>query len=319
MRNTRRLLGSLLVLGLVSWGAVSFPRVQGPTADLVLQTLRIPRVLLAMGVGAGLSLSGAVLQALFRNPLASPLTLGVAGGAAFGGILAMVFGIQVTLPGLPFFFGFALLFALLTLFLTYRLALHEGRLRIAVLLLAGVVLNFFYSGLILLTQYLSDYTRTFETVRWLMGNLSIVGLSIPLTVLGAVGLVGLGLFFFSPVLNLLSQGAEAAHALGVAVNKTVTALFVLVSLLVGVSVALTGPIGFVGLVVPHAVRQWVGADHRTLLPTSALWGAIALVVADWIGRVLLMPQELPVGVVTGLLGSPYFLWLLYRSDREGWG
>ncbi len=319
MRNTRRLLGSLLVLGLVSWGAVSFPRVQGPTADFVLQTLRIPRVLLAMAVGAGLSLSGAVLQALFRNPLASPLTLGVAGGAAFGGILAMVFGIQITLPGLPFFFGFALLFALLTLFLTYRLALHEGRLRIAVLLLAGVVLNFFYSGLILLTQYLSDYTRTFETVRWLMGNLSIVGLSIPLTVLGAVGLVGLGLFFFSPVLNLLSQGAEAAHALGVAVNKTVTALFVLVSLLVGVSVALTGPIGFVGLVVPHAVRQWVGADHRTLLPMSALWGAIALVVADWIGRVLLMPQELPVGVVTGLLGSPYFLWLLYRSDREGWG
>ena len=319
MRNTRRLLGSLLVLGLVSWGAVSFPRVQGPTADLVLQTLRIPRVLLAMAVGAGLSLSGAVLQALFRNPLASPLTLGVAGGAAFGGILAMVFGIQVTLPGLPFFFGFALLFALLTLFLTYRLALHEGRLRIAVLLLAGVVLNFFYSGLILLTQYLSDYTRTFETVRWLMGNLSIVGLSIPLTVLGVVGLVGLGLFFFSPVLNLLSQGTEAAHALGVAVNKTVTALFVLVSLLVGVSVALTGPIGFVGLVVPHAVRQWVGADHRTLLPMSALWGAIALVVADWIGRVLLMPQELPVGVVTGLLGSPYFLWLLYRSDREGWG
>ncbi len=319
MKTVRPILLSLLVLGIAGWVWTVFPVPPGETAGLVYKTLRIPRVLLGGAVGAGLAMAGAVLQALFRNPLASPLTLGVAGGAAFGGVLAMVFGIQMALGGLPFYFGLALVFALLTLGLTYRLALHDGHLRISVLLLAGVVLNFFYSGLILLVQYLSDYTRTFETVRWLMGNLGIVGMTIPLTVLGTVLAVGIGVFLLAAPLNLLSQGEESAHALGVEVQKTVTGLFALVSLLVGVSVALTGPIGFVGLVIPHAMRQWVGADHRKLIPMSALWGAIALIVADGMGRILFAPVELPVGVVTGLLGSPYFLWLLYRYGRKGWG
>ena len=276
---------------------------------------RMPRVLAGAVVGAALASAGVVLQALLRNALATPFTLGVSAGAALGAILAISFGAAITLGPFSAVPLASLVGAILAASIVYGLATKPGRpMSTSVLLLAGVTLNSFFSALILFVQYMSDFTETFRTVRWLMGDLD-VGSFAP--VLGALPLLLAAFAVFAMLpssLNLLSVGAEQAATRGVDVAHVQRLAFVSSALATAAAVSLAGPIGFVGIVVPHLVRLMVGVDHRIVLPASALFGAAFLVACDVIARTVLAPVEVPVGIVTAMLGGPFFLWLLVRKS-----
>lgn len=276
---------------------------------------RMPRVLAGAVVGAALASAGVVLQALLRNPLATPFTLGVSAGAALGAILAITFGAAIAFGPFSAVPLASLAGAILSAGIVYGLATKPGRaMSTSVLLLAGVTLNSFFSALILFVQYMSDFTETFRTVRWLMGDLDIGSFT---PVLGALPLL-LGAFavfaMLPSSLNLLSVGAEQAATRGVDVARVQRLAFISSALATSAAVSLAGPIGFVGIVVPHLVRLMVGVDHRIVLPASALFGAAFLVACDLVARTVLAPVEVPVGVVTAMLGGPFFLWLLVRKS-----
>ncbi len=272
---------------------------------------RLPRVLAAAVVGATLASAGVVVQALLRNPLATPFTLGVSSGSALGAMLALTFlptwGVgpitAVPLASLAGAFGAVLI--------VYGLAQarHRG-FSTEILLLAGVTLNAFFSALILLVQYLSDFTQTVRTLRWLMGDLDVGGLG-PIATALPLLLVAWAAFAWLPrSLNVLALGAEQAGTRGVPVLLVQRLAFFSASLATGVVVSLAGPIGFVGIIVPHLVRVLVGADHRVVLPASFLFGGAFMVLCDTVARTIIAPVELPVGVVTATIGGPFFLWLL---------
>ena len=278
----------------------------------ILLKLRIPRVLTAFLAGVSLSVSGMIFQALFRNPLATPFTLGVSGGAALGAALWMRFGSAAFLAGvagtsLAGFGG-----ALAAVLLVYGLARAKGGFATETLLLAGVAVNFFFSSLILLIQYFSDAGETFRMIRWLMGGFSVIGFATPIHLSGFV-LAGLVLCtLLTREMNLLLTGDELAGARGVDVRRARQILFFSASLMTGASVAFCGPVGFVGLMVPHICRRLFGADHRVLFPAVILSGGVFLVVCDGLARTLLAPVEMPSGLITALLGGPFFIWLLLR-------
>ena len=275
---------------------------------------RLPRVLAGALVGGALASAGVVFQAMLRNPLATPFTLGVSAGSSLGAMLAILFGASASLGPLSPVPLASLAGAILAAAIVYWLATRPGRpISTSVLLLAGVTLNSFFSALILFAQFLADYAQVYRAARWLMGDLDVGGLS-PL--LGALPLVmaAFALFAFLPgALNLLSLGPDAAAARGVDVARTQRIAFVSASLATAAAVSLAGPIGFVGIVVPHLVRLLVGVDHRIVLPASALFGASFLVACDLIARTFIAPVEIPVGVVTAMIGGPFFLWLLVRQ------
>jgi iron complex transport system permease protein len=276
---------------------------------------RMPRVLAAAVVGAALAAAGVVLQALLRNPLASTDTLGVSAGAALGAILAIAFDITITAGGLSAVPLTSLAGAFAVAAVIYLLATRRGRpMSTLVLLLVGVTMNTFLSALITSAQYIADFTQTVRTIRWLMGDLDIGGFSPLVTVLPLLA-AAFAIFAVLPSsLNVLSVGTDAAGARGVDVARTQRLAFVGASLATGAAVALAGPIGFVGIVVPHFVRLMVGVDHRLVMPASALFGMSFLVVCDLIARTALSPIEVPVGIVTALIGGPFFLWLLIRRS-----
>ena len=276
---------------------------------------RMPRVLTGAVVGATLATAGVVMQALLRNPLATPFTLGVSAGAALGAILVITFGATVTIGVLSPVPVASLAGALLAAAIVYALATRPGRtMSTAVLLLAGVTLNSFFSALILFVQYMADFTQTYRTVRWLMGDLD-VGSFEPIVASLPLVLLAFAMFAVLPrSLNLLSVGADSASTRGVDVARTQRLAFLSSSLATSAAVSLAGPIGFVGIVVPHLVRLMVGVDHRLVLPASALFGAAFLVGCDLVARTVLAPVEVPVGVVTAMLGGPFFLWLLVRKS-----
>ena len=289
---------------------------EGNVNNKIFFDLRLPRVLLAIFVGGTLSLAGAVLQALFRNPLASPFTLGVSGGSAFGAALIIGLGLSGGLFGIPLLFLSAFFFALLTVFAVYSLSKIKGVVLTGTLLLAGVIANFFYSACILLIQYLSDYARTYQTVAWMMGSLDIIGMNMllwamPLLILGWILLIG-----EAKGLNVITQGEEIALSLGIEVSNLVKRVYFVSSLLVGISVAIAGPIGFVGLIVPHIIRMIIGQDMRIVLPLSLLSGSTFLVLADLFARTLISPTQLPVGLITAFWGVPFFLFLLRQKRKE---
>jgi len=275
---------------------------------------RLPRVLASALVGAALAAAGVVFQALLRNPLATPFTLGISAGAALGAMLVLTFGgvfaaaAWATVP-LASFLG-----AAGAVFVVYLLtvARHRG-FSTHVLLLAGVTLNSLFSALILMVQYFADMTRAVQTMRWLLGDLDIASYA---PILAALPLLVLafGIFLWLPrSLNLLALGEDQAASRGVDVLRTQRLAFVSASLATGAAVSIGGPIGFVGIVVPHMVRLLIGADHRLVLPASLGFGAAFLVGCDLIARTVMAPVELPVGIVTALIGGPFFLWLLVRS------
>jgi iron complex transport system permease protein len=274
---------------------------------------RMPRVLAAVVVGAALATAGVVLQALFRNPLAAPETLGVSSGAALGAILVITAGVDIAAgPFSPVPLA-SLAGALGAATLVYMLASAPRRpLSTAVLLLAGVTLNAFISAVIMFVQYMADFTQSFRVLRWLVGDLDVgsyppIAAALPLLAV-AIAIAAL----IASRLNLLSVGASAAATRGVNVEHTHRLAFVSASLATSTAVSLAGPVAFIGIVVPHLVRLMVGVDHRVVLPAAILFGAAFLVLCDVVARTVLSPIELPVGVITALIGGPFFLWLLVR-------
>ena len=275
---------------------------------------RLPRTLAGALVGSMLASAGVVFQGLLRNPLATPFTLGVSAGAALGAMLAITFGWSFAFAGMAAASTASFLGSFAAVAIVYALARarHHG-LSTDVLLLAGVTMNAFFSALILFVQYFADASQTYRILHWLMGDLDISSYEPMLTALPLV-IISLAVFaWLARPLNLLSLGAESAGARGLNVPAAQRAAFVSASLATGAAVSVGGPIGFIGIVVPHLVRLMVGPDHRLVLPASALFGAAFLIGCDVLARTLMAPIELPVGVITALIGGPFFLWLLVRT------
>ena len=292
----------------------SIPFVDNVEAQIFF-VARLPRVVAAAIVGGTLAAAGAVLQALFRNPLAGPDTLGVSAGAALGAIVAITFHLDVSIAGFSSVPLSSLAGSLGALGIVYLLATARRRgMSTTVLLLAGVTMTAFFSALIMFTQYLADVTDTFRMVRWLMGLLD-VGSYTPIIAAAPLLLLAFGLFATLPrALDLLTLGADAAAARGVDVRQAERIALVSASLATGAAVSIAGPVSFIGIIVPHLVRLIVGSDHRLVLPSSALFGASFLVTCDLIARTLFSPLEVPVGVITATVGGPFFLWLLLRRS-----
>ena len=275
---------------------------------------RLPRVLAAALVGAALATAGVVFQALLRNPLATPDTLGVSSGATLGAMLAITFHFDFAFAGIASIPLASFAGSIGALGIVYALASARRRgLSTIVLLLAGVTMTAFFQALILFTQYLADFADTFRTVRWLMGTLD-VGSYAPILAALPIVLVAFAMLATLPrSLDLISLGADAAAARGVNVVAAERLALASASLATGAAVSLAGPVGFIGLVVPHLVRLIVGSDHRLVLPASALFGAAFLIACDAIARTVWSSGELPVGIITALVGGPFFLWLLVRK------
>jgi iron complex transport system permease protein len=275
----------------------------------IIIDIRLPRVLLAVAVGGGLSIAGAVFQALLMNPLAEPYILGISSGGTFGAILSFVLG-------LSFFYTqlFAFIGAIVVVFLVFYLGQRFGELEPNVLLLAGVMIGAFFSALILLMMtIMEDSVRT--AVFWLIGNLSSASLENVLIILPIVILGSLILYFFSQKFNVLTLGSSTANQLGVNAGLVKNVTYVIASLIVGAVVSVSGIIGFVGLLIPHIARMLFGVDNRLVIPSSFLLGAIYLIAADTIARSVISPAEIPVGAITALLGAPVFIYLLRKRFK----
>ena len=306
----------------------------GRREETVLLAIRLPRAFLAILVGAALAVSGAALQGLFRNPLADPGLIGVSTGAALaaattivlGGVLATVLndalGVDLQAaagPALAFmalpiaaFFG-----GLASTFLVYRIASRAGQTDVATLLLAGVAMNAISGAGVGLLIFLSNDQQLRDLNFWLLGSLGGVTWTKVLTVAPFIAGATMALLLFSRHLNALLLGEREARHLGFRIERTKQAVVLLVALATGASVAITGVIGFVGLVVPHLVRLSLGADHRALMPASLLLGASLMLFADLAARAVALPAELPIGILTSCVGGPFFLWLLLRARAKG--
>lgn len=287
--------------------------------EAVLWSIRLPRVALVLLVGAGLGTAGAVLQGVFRNPLADPSLVGVSSGAALGAIVAIMAGVapfgSATLPVAAFAGG------MLATLAVYGFARHEGRTEVVTLILAGIAMNAITGAVMGLLTFIADDRQLRSIVFWSLGS---AGGATWRTVLAVLPFISAGLVLLPRwgwALNLLVLGEREARHLGVETERTRFLLIGLSALMTGAAVSVAGIVGFVGLVVPHIVRMLAGPDHRTLLPASALGGAVLLLSADLVARTVAIPRELPLGVVTALAGGPFFLWLLHRTRREhgGWG
>ncbi len=286
------------------------------TSAFILFRLRLPRLLLAALTGASLAAAGVVFQALLRNPLASPFTLGVASGGSLGAVLAIRLGLPFTVFGLSSLPVFSFAGALLAVSIVYLIAQRRKALSTATLLLAGVTAAFFFSALILLVYYLSDFTQTGQMVRWMMGGLDVVDYGAPLSLLPPLAIGHLILLALSRDLNLLSTGEELARTRGVNIKRVKLLAYLAASLVTGAAVSMTGPISFVGLIVPHALRLLLGPDHRLLLPASLLGGASFLMLCDTAARSMLTGAEMPVGIITACLGGPFFVWILRTRGKR---
>jgi len=278
--------------------------------------LRLPRILFAFLVGFSLTLVGAVFQALLRNDLATPYTLGVSSGGALGAVLAIKLGLAVTYLGLSSTVLFSMLGSLGTVFIIYILARGQSGISTITLVLTGVTISLLFSSLILFIHYLADFTETYRMIHWLMGGLQITGWIYILFLVFPVALVFIYFLHQSQALNILTAGREVALSKGVDLYRLQKRSFFGASLLVGMVVALAGPIGFVGLIVPHLMRLLVGPDHHRLLLSAPMAGGIFLVWCDTLARIIIAPAELPVGIITAMVGGPFFIWLLIRQKRR---
>lgn len=286
-------------------------------ASTILLQVRLPRVAAAMLVGAALAAAGAVFQGLLRNPLADPHVVGVSAGAALGAVAAIAAGTSGRWLGFPAVSAFAFAGGLAAILVVERISAAAPGARALGTVLAGVVLSAFCSAVIMLLITASPDAFVRGSLVWLMGDFGMVTAEgLPVLALAVTAGVG-AVHASSRTLNLLACGEETAHTLGVELGRARLGLFLLASLLTGVAVAAVGIVGFVGLIVPHAVRLVAGADHRALVPLSAILGAAFLVLADLIARVAAAPAELPIGAVTALCGAPFFLWLLVRRPPGG--
>ena len=288
----------------------------GDNIDYEIFIYRLQRVILAALVGAALACSGVVLQAILRNPLADPYILGISSGAGLGVIIAMLCGITWRFwAGSPTAV-FAFVGALITVWLVWWIGYYAGRSQVTSLLLAGVVVNAFFSAVIMFLTSIAKSEQLRSIVYWLMGNITDKDWKVLLasTVCIIAGIIGL--FRICHRLNILTLGEYEAKGLGVDTAKTRVIAFAFAAFITAVAVSLSGLIGFVGLIVPHGVRLVFGPDHRQLLPLSAIIGSIFLVTADTLARTVFRQEQLPVGVITAIAGGPFFLILLARYSRK---
>jgi iron complex transport system permease protein len=288
----------------------------GDISTMLFWKIRIPRVITAFCAGAALAMSGLAFQALFKNPLAEPFTLGVSSGAALGTALYLRAGIVCSIFRISgqTFSSFA--GALIAILLVYGLTRVKKGFSTATMLLAGVAVSFFCSSLILFIQYMSDLTETFHIIRWLMGGFEIVGYSTLVNILPFFLFGNTIVFLLTHELNLMMAGEDIAISRGVNVKRIKTILFFATSLMVGSIVSVCGPIGFVGMMSPHICRLVIGPDHRFLTPATFMFGGLLLTMCDTLSRTIIAPSEIPVGIVTALIGGPFFIWLLVSGSSE---
>lgn len=288
--------------------------------DHAILGVRLPRVLAALLVGAALAGAGCALQALLRNPLAEPFTLGISSGASLAAVLAIRLGVEHAF-GIAGVGGAALAGSAGTMLLVWRLARIGKHLPPATLVLAGVTMSMFCSSASVLIQYTSDFTEVSHMLQWMMGGMETVRLVTVSRAALPIGAALVVLVVHARALNALSAGPEVAASLGVTVGRTQTVIFATASLLVGAAIAVVGPIGFIGLIVPHALRALVGPDHRLLLPASMFGGAAVLAVCDTLARTVVPLHHLPTGAVTAVLGVPFFVLILLGHKQRAilWG
>lgn len=310
----RSKISKVFLIGISFWifsvvCALWFGAVDYPDLDLILQ-IRVPRIVLAAAIGMGLSISGAVLQALFANPLCEPYTLGISSGSALGAVIGISLGLEWAVAGLAgsAFMG-ALLFIVILYFLSQRF--NSGS---AALLLAGVMLGFLGSSLLAVVISLEPNGLQ-NSLIWMFGDLSRARIKGAVSTFVAILFISIWIWRYWRELDALLLGEENALSLGVDVQLVRSRLVVLTSLVIALCVSAGGIIGFVGLIIPHFARRFVGSMHIRLLPLAAIWGAAVLTFADCLSRTLVRPFELPVGVVTALLGSPVFLWIMVKKNR----
>ena len=279
--------------------------------------IRLPRVLLAATIGAALSVAGVAMQGVFRNPMASPSILGISSGAAFGASLAIVLGAsfaagEFAIPAMAF------VFCVGTMLLVYAISRSGGYVPVETLLLAGIAVGAFFSALVSFMQFLAG-DKLEGLVFWLMGGLGKADwdqlwIALPLIAIGSFAI-----WYYSRELNALTIGEDHATSLGVDTQRVMLTMIVITSIVVAAAVSFSGVIGFVGLVVPHIIRILVGPDHRILVPASVLAGGCLLVITDALARTLMAPTEIPVGIITAMLGAPFFVYLLRRRKHMmGW-
>ncbi|GLC88438.1 FecCD family ABC transporter permease [Lysinibacillus piscis] len=290
----------------------------GNAQQIIIWEIRMPRVLLAAIVGAALAISGAAIQAIVRNSIADPYILGVSSGASVGATLVILVG-AFSFLGMYALSISAFIFALLSIVIVFGLARVQGRTSVIRLLLAGIAVSLVFSAITNFLLMMSKQQNAIQAVmHWMLGSLAgakWMNIWIPALALVVVFII---LLINYRQLNALLMGEEAATTLGIHLEKFRLFIIVAVSLLVGVVVAISGSIGFVGLIIPHIVRMFVGSNYKNVLPFSALAGAIFLVVADIVARIVIAPQEMPIGIITALCGSPFFIWML-RKQKYSFG
>lgn len=292
-----------------------------PTHDIVLTTIRFPRIFMTLLIGASLGISGAALQGLFRNPLVEPGLIGVSGGAASGVVLVVVFGTLLALPKEGIVYHSIIPFAafaggLLATFIVLQLSSQAGKTNIAVLVLVGVAINALAGAIIGLAIFYADENQLRTFTFWTLGDLG-GATAMKLMITAPLLLISITvLLFYSHTLNAIALGEAEAYHMGVDVERVKRIIIFFSALAVGISVSLAGMIGFIGLVIPHLVRVLFQSDNRLVLPASVIGGACLLIVADIIARTLVSPAELPIGVVTALIGSPFFIMLLVKAKRK---
>ena len=291
-------------------------------AQVVILDLRLPRVLMAILAGAGLAASGATIQGVLRNPLVSSYTLGISAAAGFGSALALVFGIGVLslygVVGSYVVIANAFLFSLLATVLVYGIARVRGTTR-ETLILAGVAIGFLFSAMLSLIQYVvPNFQAARAVIFWLMGGLDSASWEGVLIVFPIVLVTTILMVQQSWNINVMSMGEEVATSLGVSYKRILNITMVLETLATASIISFTGVIGFVDLISPHIARMLIGSDHRFLIPFSALVGALLLLCSDTVARLVLRPVELPVGIVTSLLGVPFFIYILVNRRRQLW-
>jgi len=296
----------------------SIPAAENPDR-VIFFDLRLPRILFGALAGAALAVAGAVFQALLRNDLATPYTLGVSGGASFGALAAMhlaglgAVGVAVWTAPLAAFLGAAFAVAVI-LMLARRARVAD---RVTTLLLAGVTMNLIFAAGILVLQFRANPYEAYQMIRWMMGGLDVAGLGTPAGLAAPLAALFLALAAHARALNAMTLGDAAAVHLGFDAGRVRLACLASASAATALVVAFSGPVGFVGLIAPHAVRRFTGPDHRRLLPAAALAGAAFLVACDAVARLVGGPAEFPVGIVTAALGGPFFLWILFRPPSRG--
>lgn len=316
------LFGSLIITSLISLqlGSVTisigevfqllFDKAGSITNNEIIFNIRIPRLLLAIGVGGGLSVAGAVFQALLMNPLADPYILGVSSGGSFGAVFALFLGLSFI-----FIQIFSVVAALVVIILVFFIGHRFGRLEPNTLLLTGVMIGAFFSAAILLLLTFLDQTlRT--AIFWLIGNLTMADNVSSYYIIVISIIISIILSLFGYKLNLLAMGEEDSSNLGLNTKKNKTVIYIFASILVGAIVSVSGIIGFIGLLIPHVVRIIFGIDNRIVVPASFFIGAIFLIITDTIARTIILPSELPVGVVTAMIGAPAFIYLLKKQQNS---